>query len=76
MQMQVLTNELQEKTRAETLPEINQFIQQLEKFNPIEIKIPNLTLPEHIEMMKNNFALREPIIRIGKPLFGNHLFRK
>lgn len=69
-------NELQEKTRAETLPEINQFIPQLEKFNPIEIKIPNLTLPEHIEMMKNNFALREPIIRIGKPLFGNHLFRK
>lgn len=69
-------NELQEKTRGETLPKINQLIPQLENLNPIEIKIPNLTLPEHIEMMKNNFAPREPIIRIGKPLFGNHLFSK
>ncbi|WP_202225170.1 hypothetical protein [Okeania sp. KiyG1] len=59
--------EAQEKTLAETTPEMQEFFQQLEKFNSIETKIPNLTFPKEIEMFKNNFVHKEQIIRVWKP---------
>ncbi|NEO56668.1 MAG: hypothetical protein F6K54_28495 [Okeania sp. SIO3B5] len=59
--------EAQEKTLAETTPEMQEFFQKLEKFNSIETKIPNLTFPKEIEMFKNNFVHKEQIIRVWKP---------
>ncbi|NEP78496.1 MAG: hypothetical protein F6K39_10085 [Okeania sp. SIO3B3] len=59
--------EAPEKTLAETTPEMQEFFQQLEKFNSIETKIPNLTFPKDVEMFKNNFVHKERIIRVWKP---------